>query len=221
MLGRLFDMFVSVLLRMICSVDDTELRERLPQKGPLILIFNHISFIEAPVFYLFMRPRRIYGIVKSEISRMPVISTIARRWGAIPIKRGASPGETFRLIGDLLSEGAVIGLAPEGTRSGDGILQEGNPGVVTLAVKNDVPVIPVAHYGTEKLWKNLVRFRRTRIVFRVGEPFRLVKPEKTGKTERHALTRAMMVQLAALLPEEMRGPYGEVTDDDRRLIIIK
>ncbi len=220
MLGRIFDGFVSFLLRIVCSIDDSELREKMPEKGPLILIFNHINFIEAPMFYLLMRPRTIYGIMKVEISRIPVISTIARRWGGIPIERGASPGATFRKIGELLSQQAIIGLAPEGTRSRTGILLPANPGVVTLAAKNDVPVIPVAHYGTQNISRNVRRFRRTRIVFKVGKPFLLAKPDKIGKEERQALARAMMVQLANLLPPEMRGPYGEITDKDRELIIF-
>ena len=211
MLGRLFDAVVYFLIRCACRIDDSEL-SKVPHDGPMLMIFNHINFIEAPLFYLLMRPRRIYGIMKVELSRVPLLKGVFKRWGGIPIQRGAPPSAAFRRVGELLREGALIGLAPEGTRSGDGRLQKGNPGVVTLAVQNDVPIIPVAHYGTQNLWRNLKRFKRTVIQFRVGRPFRLNAPEKITRDVRRTLTDQMMRQLAVLLPEELRGEYRDVVD---------
>ena len=69
MLGRLFDSFVYLLVRAVCRIDDSEL-EKVPHSGPLLLVFNHINFLEAPLFYLLMRPRRIFGIMKVELTRI-------------------------------------------------------------------------------------------------------------------------------------------------------
>jgi len=217
MLGRLFDSLVSLLIRATCRIDAREL-EKVPPSGPLLVVFNHINFLEAPLFYLLMRPRRMYGVMKVELSRMPVVKSIALRWGGIPLQRGAPPSAAFRKVGELLSEGAIIGLAPEGTRSRNGHLQKGNPGVVTLALQNDVPILPVAHHGSQNLWKNLRRFRRTEIRFRVGTPFKLAAPERVNKESRKLLTEQMMKQLALLLPPELRGEYSRVDEISEDLI---
>jgi 1-acyl-sn-glycerol-3-phosphate acyltransferase len=217
MLGRLFDSFVYLLIRVVCRIEASEL-EKVPRNGPLLVVFNHINFLEAPLFYLLMRPRRMYGVMKVELSRMPVVKSIARRWGGIPLKRGAPPSAAFRRVGELLSEGAIIGLAPEGTRSRNGHLQKGNPGVVTLALQNNVPVLAVAHYGSQNLWKNLRRLKRTEIRFRVGVPFKLAAPERVNKESRRLLTDQMMKQLALLLPPELRGDYARVNEIGENLI---
>ena len=212
MLGRLFDGIVNLLLRVVCRIDDGEL-EKLPGTGPLLLIFNHINFLEAPLFYLRLRPRPVYAIMKVELSRMPLMRGIARRWGGIPLERGAPPSAAFRRAGELLKEEAIICLAPEGTRSHDGRLQAGNPGVVTMALQYGVPIIPVAHYGSQNLGRNLRRLRRTDIRMRVGRPFLLDPPEKLTKESRRVLTDRMMYQLASLLPEELRGVYSAAPAD--------
>ena len=126
------------------------------------------------------------------------------------MKRGAPPSAAFRKVAELLSEGAIIGLAPEGTRSRNGRLGKGNPGVVTLALQNDVPILPVAHHGSQDLWKNLKGLKRTKIRFKVGTPFKLIAPEKLNKESRRLLTDQMMKQLALLLPPELRGEYSEL-----------
>ncbi|WP_321991372.1 lysophospholipid acyltransferase family protein [Marispirochaeta aestuarii] len=217
MLGRLFDSVVYLLIRVACRIESSEL-EKVPRTGPLLVVFNHINFLEAPLFYLLMRPRRIYGVMKVELSRVPVVKNIARRWGGIPLKRGAPPSAAFRRVGELLSEGAIIGLAPEGTRSRNGHLQKGNPGVVTLALQNDVPILPVAHYGSQNLWKNLKRFKRTQIHFKVGTPFKLAAPERVNKESRRLLTDQMMKQMALLLPPELRGEYSRINEIGEDLI---
>ena len=213
----MFDSFVYLLVRIVCRIDAQEL-EKVPPSGPLLVVFNHINFLEAPLFYLLMRPRRMFGVMKVEISRVPIIKGIVRRWGGIPLKRGAPPSAAFRRVGELLAEGAIIGLAPEGTRSRDGHLQQGNPGVVTLALQNDAPILPVVHHGSQNLWRNMRRLRRTEIRFKVGTPFRLAAPEKLNKESRRRLTDQMMKQLALLLPEELRGDYSRLEEIGEDLI---
>lgn len=211
MFGRLFDGFVALLIRFVCKVDASEFR-KLPQEGPYIIIFNHINFLEAPLFYLKFRPRRVYAIMKTEISTTFLIGRIAKRWGGIPLKRGAPPSAAFRKSAELLDEGAIIALAPEGTRSRDGKLQRGNPGIVTLALHNDALIYPLGHFGSQELGRNLKRLRRTPVTLKVGAPFKLKAPEKLNKESRAALTEQMMLRIAALLPEELRGTYADTPD---------
>ena len=215
--GRIFDAFAHTLLRIVCKIDDEEVR-KVPDRGPMILIFNHINFLEAPLFYLRFKPRPLYAIMKVELARMPFIGRIAMRWGGIPLERGAPPSAAFRKAAELLKEGALIAIAPEGTRSRSGRLQQGNPGVVTMALQNDVPLIAVAQFGSQNLGRNLKRLKRTEIHLRVSRPFKFVVPEKLNKESRGELTAQMMGQIARLLPEELRGVYADVdTIGDEKL----
>jgi len=214
--GRIFDAAVHTLLRIACKIDDEEIRT-VPDRGPMILIFNHINFLEAPLFYLRFKPRPLYAIMKVELSQVPLIGGIAKRWGGIPLERGAPPSAAFRKAAELLKEEALIAIAPEGTRSRSGRLQQGNPGVVTMALQNDVPIMAVVQYGSQNLGRNLKRLKRTDIHLRVSRPFKFVIPEKLNKESRAELTAQMMGQIARLLPEELRGVYADVEaiGDDR------
>jgi 1-acyl-sn-glycerol-3-phosphate acyltransferase len=81
---------------------------------------------------------------------------------------------------------------------------------VQLALSTGVPIVPVVHYGGEKIWENLRHFRRTPFCFRVGCPFRLKHGERRpGKAVRETMLNEVMGQMAALLPPEMRGEYAD------------
>lgn len=197
------------LLKIACRIDSREM-DNIPLKGPAIIIFNHINFLEVPLLYTHLLPRHVYGIAKKETWKNPFFRFLANRWNGIPLDREGSPVEMFRTAGELLKkEEAMLVIAPEGTRSNDGKLRKGKPGVVLMAVHAGVPVIPVAHYGGEKFWDNIKRFRRTPFTIKVGDPFVFEAPEKMTKEKRRELTDFAMRKLAELLPEEYRGVYND------------
>jgi len=102
----------------------------------------------------------------------------------------------------------VLGIAPEGTRSKTGSLQRGKPGAAYLALRANVPILPVVVTGTERVFRDLLRLRRPRVRVVIGEPFRLTLPEDE-KRPLQALADRMMYRLAELLPPEYRGVYGQ------------
>ena len=92
-------------------------------------------------------------------------------------------------------------------------MQIGMPGVVLLALKSGAPIMPVAYYGSEIIWKNIRSIRRTRIKIKVGEPFTL--DQKTGlktKEARQKATDEIMFRISRLLPEQYRGYYSNLTE---------
>jgi len=100
-------------------------------------------------------------------------------------------------------------IAPEGTRSGDGKLQKGNPGVVLFALRHNIPVYPVVHFGEEEFRKNIRRLKRTDVTMRVGKPFYIDPPEGRVHSEtRQEIADEIMDYLAVLLPEGYRGVYA-------------
>lgn len=197
------------LVASLCRVDAAQL-EKVPHTGPLILATNHVSFLEIPVLHSRLRPRRIYALAKAEAWKNPILGWLFNRWGAIPIRRGETDLAALRRSLAVLEEGAILAIAPEGTRSRHGRLQKGRTGVVTLALRSGAPILPLAFYGGEKLGHNLRRLRRTPFHVVVGEPFRLEAGEgRVTQEKRQELADEIMRRLAALLPPEYRGEYAE------------
>ncbi len=197
------------ITRVLCQVDDSQLRS-VPARGPLILVTNHINFLEVPLLYTHLQPRHITGFVKSETWDNPAMAMLFNLWQGIPLKRGEADLNAIRLGLKALNEGKILAVAPEGTRSGSGKLGPGHPGVVLLALQSQAPILPVAYYGGEKLRANLSRLRRTPFRIVVGSPFILQVPaNKVNKETRRQMTNEIMYQLSALLPPDYRGVYSD------------
>ena len=199
------------LTHIVCRIDDLELK-KIPQQGPLILVLNHVNFLDAPMIYTHLYPRPLTGFVKVETWDNPAFKILFDHWKAIPIRRGELDLQAFQSAYKALRDNQIVAVAPEGTRSGDGVLNIGLPGVVLLALKSGAPIMPVAYYGSEIFWQNLRSIRRTRVNIKVGEPFQLV--QKTGlnsKETRQKATDEIMFRISRLLPEQYRGYYGDLS----------
>ncbi len=198
------------LTDVICRVDDTQL-ERVPQHGPLIVVANHINFLDAPVLFSRVHPRRVTGFVKSETWQNPTLGMLFDVWKTIPLERGEADVEAFREGLAALEDGAILAVAPEGTRSGHGRLQPGRPGVVVLALHSGAPILPLVYYGSERFHDNVRRLRRTDFRIVVGQPFYLdARGSKVTRIVRQAMVDEMMYQIAALLPPDYRGVYADL-----------
>ncbi len=201
--------FIHVVLNILCRVDASEL-VKLPEKGPCLLVTNHVNFLEVPLIYTCVQPRVVHSLIKIETWKNPLLRFLAGIWHAIPIKRGVSDFSAFSAAEKVFQNNGILIMAPEGTRSKTGILQRGHAGAVLLAVHNHVPVYPLVHTGGEKLYENLKKFRRTRFTFHVGRPFFIdTRGEKLDSALRGKLTAQLMCRIAALLPEDKRGHYAD------------
>ena len=196
--------------RLICRVDDHQLA-RIPAAGPLILVSNHINFIEVPLVYTHLMPRPVTGFAKAETWNNPAMAYLFNLWKAIPLRRGEADLAGLRRGLAALAAGHILAVAPEGTRSGDGCLKRGHPGIVLLAALSGAPVLPLVYYGSERFRSNLTRLRRTDFHIRVGEPFS-VRPqtERISSPVRQQIADEIMYQLAALLPPPYRGEYADL-----------
>lgn len=197
--------------RILCSIDDQAL-ENVPAHGPLILVANHINFMEVPLVFTHLLPRPVTGFAKSENWEQPLTRWLFSLWGAIPLRRGEADLNGIRLALEALEQGKILAVAPEGTRTGSGRLTRGNPGIVTLALRSGAPVMPLVYYGSETFWTNIKRLKRTPFNIRTGRPF-YVRPtsETLTRSLRQQITAEIMYQLAALLPPEYRGVYADLS----------
>ncbi len=183
--------------------------ECVPEKGPLIIVMNHVHILEIPLIYAHLQPRPVHGLVLAERWKNRVLGWGLDVCGSIPLERGGINRSAINHSVDLLKAGEMVLIMPEGTRSGDGRLQKAYPGVALLAMKSKVPLLPIVTYGGELYKSNLKKLRRTGITVRVGEPFMVEVGER--HTDSHIcqqMTQEIMRRLAALLPEAYRGIYA-------------
>jgi 1-acyl-sn-glycerol-3-phosphate acyltransferase len=188
----------------------------LPRTGPVMLVSNHVSNADAPLIGCFLTPafgRRIYWLGKQEALDWPVVGWWLAQNAVIGIERGAADIEAFRKARNVLDEGHVLAVFPEGTRSPTGELQAAKDGAALLALRTGATILPVGIAGTRRLWPKGQRLPHPggTVVLRVGQPFTL-ESAVAGSDRRAATTAAterIMRSIAALLPPSMRGVYGD------------
>ena len=196
------------IFRITCIIDGPDL-VKIPDHGPLIIISNHINFLEVPVLVSHTYPKPILGIAKEETWKNPLLGPLFNLWEMIPIKRGEVDLTAMQKAMKALESGKIIAIAPEGTRSNNGQLLPARPGTLLLALKSQAPLLPVAHYGGENFWKNFKSFKRTPFHIRVGKPFRLVNiPNPPPRDVREVAMIEMMMRMAELLPPAYHGVYA-------------
>jgi 1-acyl-sn-glycerol-3-phosphate acyltransferase len=185
--------------------------ERMPTSGPAILVINHVNFIEPLLLYVLL-PRQVTGLAKAELWGNPISRLVAQSWGSIPIRRGEIDLNAIRRALQVVQQGGVLGLAPEGTRSHHGRLQRGRPGVVLLALRApDTLILPVAVYGQEQFYHNLRRLRRTAVQVVMGQGFYLNAGQGRVTHEmRQAISDEIMMRIASLLPAQYQGVYSDM-----------
>ena len=126
--------------------------ENLPVEGPVILAINHVSLWD-PIVAASSLPRHVSFMAKEELFAIPVLGWIFSKLGAFPVKRGQGDMNAIRQSLALLKEGQILGLFPEGTRSKNGEVQKGLPGMVLLMERSKASVVPIKVLGTKRLLK--------------------------------------------------------------------
>jgi 1-acyl-sn-glycerol-3-phosphate acyltransferase len=199
--------------RFMCRIDHSRITglENLPATGPVILMINHIAFID-PIVVLGNLPRNVVPLAKAEVYRIPVWGIFPWLWNVIPVHRQELDRKALERALQVLNAGEVILLAPEATRHP--ALEQAREGVAYLGYKSGAAIIPVAIESTRGYPTLLGPWNAQRpgAYFRLGRAFRF-KP-LTGRLPRARLrqmTDEAMYQLATMLPDHRRGFYGDLT----------
>ncbi len=184
---------------------------RVPSSGPVVLAANHRSYFDVVALAMLVaeigRPARF--LAKKELFDAPVVGTLARALGGIPVDRDSSPGEALAVAGRVLRAGEMVVILPQGTiPRGKAFFDpalKGRTGAVRLAAATGAPVVPVGIWGTEHVWPRSARLPslpgwqgRPEVTVRVGEPMVF------GRGDARAGTDRLMHAIAGLLPEEAR-----------------
>ncbi|MCX7709613.1 MAG: 1-acyl-sn-glycerol-3-phosphate acyltransferase [Clostridia bacterium] len=169
-------------------------KENIPEKGAAILYANHVSALDMFCIGFSIR-RLIRWMAKEELFRIPVVGWITPRLGAFPVRRGKADVESIKTALHKLEEGHIVGIFPEGTRTKgrDDIKGRAKRGIVAIAMKSEIPLIPVAIDASYK------PFTKVRIIF--GEPFQLDfdKEKKYTHEEMTAISRGLMKKVYSLM----------------------
>lgn len=186
-------------------------RENVPAAGPLLVVGNHLTFLEPPLVTAVV-PRRMTFLALTDLFAIGWLGPFMRLLGALPVRRGGARDlDALRAALELLRRGGAVAIFPEGTRSPDGGLLRANPGVALLALRSGAPVLPVAVVGTERIEAVgpflTARLRRRRVRVVIGRPFR--PAAGPGKPDHQAVADQIMGEVARLLPPAYRGAYAE------------
>lgn len=127
---------------------ETTGRDELPWREPAVIVANHASLVDILVLFNLYRPFK--WVSKIEIFKLPFVGWNMSLNGYVPLKRGdrASVETMLARCDELLERGNPVLFFPEGTRSPDGALKAFKDGAFELAVRHDVPLIPIAVHGT-------------------------------------------------------------------------
>jgi 1-acyl-sn-glycerol-3-phosphate acyltransferase len=195
--------------------------EHVSDEGPYLLVVNHIHWLDAPVL-LVVFPYRAHVFAAAKRRDHWFTGPLFNSLDAIWIRRSEFDRQAIRQALARLHGGGVLGVAPEGTRSPTGGLQNGLGGAAYMAYQTGAPILPVAIWGQEKVFPSARRLRRTTIQVLYGPPFQprpLPKGQKkASQADIRALTEEIMYRLAGLLPAEYRGLYADVVDKRPELV---
>jgi 1-acyl-sn-glycerol-3-phosphate acyltransferase len=152
----------AILLFRVLYRWDVRGRDNLPVDGPVIICSNHISWWDPLLVGSVVWPRKVHYMAKAELFKLPVFSFVLPRIHVFPVRRGAADRKAIRTALDVVKNGQLLGLFPEGTRSRTGDLLPPQPGVGLITQKSSAPVLPIAIVGPYRL------FRPLRVI--VGKP---------------------------------------------------
>jgi 1-acyl-sn-glycerol-3-phosphate acyltransferase len=199
---------VKTYARLLCGKNVIG-RDHIPDKGPLLVVTNHLSSVDPPLVIDLIPIRlKLTGMAAMAHRNDPFIGWLLDKAGAIWVRRGQSDRGALNKALEILAAGRTLGVAPEGTRSRTGALIEGKTGVTFLAIKAGVPILPMVLIGTEKVFPNLRKLHRTTVGARIGPVFHLPERGDSGRREHlEYCTDLIMARLASMLPESYRGVY--------------
>ncbi len=193
-------------------------RECIPPSGGYLVCANHIGTIDPAMVPAWVDRDDSWSLAKAEALEGRGIGTaILRAYHAFGVVRHTPDRRALRRAREILDGGGVLVVYPEGHRGWDGRLQRAEPGAGFLARLSRVPVLPVAILGTNDVMGEGHRFPRRRpVTLRFGPPFRLLDHRLDGsKFTNQEATDAIMLRIAAMLPDRMWGEYATRRDDPR------
>lgn len=190
-------------------------RENVPQTGAAVIAANHVSYLDPPAVGAGLK-RNCYYMGKKELFKIPVFAQLIRLCGCFPVDRDKQDRKAIRDAVQLLKEGNLLAVFPEGSRSPDGTLQEAGIGAALIANRAGVPIVPAVVRGTyEALPMGAKWVRRADISVTYGKPIPSSPPDgkKANKERLQEITDRLMAEIARMQAEGPGGDADQVASD--------
>lgn len=197
--------------------------ENVPRKGAAIIAANHLSFLDSFFIPLVVKRRRMTYLAKADYFKTWKTSWFFKSVGQISCERGGGgkSQQSLEIALDVLDQGKLLGIYPEGTRSPDGYLYRGRTGVARLALQSGgVPVIPVGLVGTEKVMPKSAKvpklLGRVEVTVRFGKPldFSRYAGREDDRFVLRSVTDEIMFEIMNLSGQQYRDEYASRTPSE-------
>ncbi|MEV6641011.1 lysophospholipid acyltransferase family protein [Amycolatopsis sp. NPDC051371] len=190
--------------------------ENIPRHGGAVIACNHVSYLDFIFCGLGARPakRLTRFMAKKEIFDNKIAGPLMRGMHHISVDRSAGLA-SYREALAKLQAGEVVGVFPEATISQSFTVKEIKSGAVRMAAAVDVPVVPMALWGTQRLWtkgrpKDLTR-RHVPVSILIGEPMHPAKGDNWD-----VVTKELRTRMSALLDRaQAEYPVQPASDEER------
>ncbi|UOZ09214.1 1-acyl-sn-glycerol-3-phosphate acyltransferase [Amycolatopsis sp. WQ 127309] len=190
--------------------------EHIPRTGGAVIACNHVSYLDFIFCGLGARPakRLTRFMAKQEIFDNKIAGPLMRGMHHIPVDRAAGIA-SYREALQKLKDGEVVGVFPEATISRSFTVKEIKSGAVRMAAAAGVPVVPMALWGTQRLWtkgrpKDLTR-RHVPVSILIGEPMHPAKGDDWD-----VVTKELRDRMSALVDRAQADyPDRPASDEER------
>ncbi|HEX6262775.1 MAG TPA: lysophospholipid acyltransferase family protein [Actinomycetota bacterium] len=189
--------------------------EWVPGEGPVLVAANHISYLDplAHGYFIEKARRRPRFLAKTELYGNPIVGAVLRGARQIPVRRGSGEHAPVESALKALRAGEVVVVYPESTvtSNADFSPMQGKTGIARLALAARVPVLPIAVWGSQRVWQRggarSLRFGRP-IWVKAGPPLDLSAHEEAASdpTVLRTATQQVMDELTVLV-EDLRARY--------------
>jgi 1-acyl-sn-glycerol-3-phosphate acyltransferase len=178
-------------------------RERMIQSGSVIVAMNHQSYLDPPLAGNAC-DRAIYFLARRSLLNVPVLRWLLPKLNVIPVNQEGIDRSALKALIQVIKAGNGALVFPEGSRTLDGNLQPGLPGIGLVIAKTLAPVVPMRIFGAHEAWPRgggRMRFHPITVV--VGEPIHFTASDlqDRGKDVYTQLSQRVMDAIAALRME--------------------
>lgn len=172
--------------------------QNVPRSGPAILVSNHASNFDPP-FISHCAGRPVAYMAKEELFRIPLLKQAIQIYGAYPVKRGGMVRQSLEAAQQALDRGWLVGIFPNGTRTADGRIHKPQLGAAAIAAKAQVPLIPMALWGSEAIQPKGQTLPRVGcpVTARIGKP--IDPPQSSDRDELQRKMEECVEAIHALL----------------------
>jgi 1-acyl-sn-glycerol-3-phosphate acyltransferase len=193
--------------------------EHVPRRGGLLIAANHASYLDIPALGCGL-PRRVAFLGRHDLFPVPGLRWTCQWLGWIPIRLSRLDRQGFGKAIGLIKEGKAVVIFPEGTRTEDGALRPGRPGIGVIVAETGCPVVPAYLAGTHDVLPpgaGWIRLRPITVTFGKPMDFTADAQRLNGKDFYRHVGRTVMARIAELgqvaPPAELPGePASETAE---------